>query len=123
MMLRLRALSGSDLIRMFARFGFLEISQRGRHVKLRRVFTNGVRENLTVPLHDELIGAPCRPSIAKHSRYISEAEARTSIRTEVRPPFVSPSHRSKSRFPNSQRPWYDRGRQAAWREWQYIARS
>jgi predicted RNA binding protein YcfA (HicA-like mRNA interferase family) len=51
---RLRALSGGDLIRIFARFGFGEISQRGSHVKLRRVLANGVRENLTVPLHGEL---------------------------------------------------------------------
>ncbi|MGA3073998.1 MAG: type II toxin-antitoxin system HicA family toxin [Bryobacteraceae bacterium] len=42
---RLRALTGGDLIRIFARFGFQEVSQRGSHVKLRRVL-NGVRQNL-----------------------------------------------------------------------------
>jgi hypothetical protein len=40
---RLRALTGGDLIRTFARFGFQEISQRGSHVKIRRVLVDGVR--------------------------------------------------------------------------------
>jgi hypothetical protein len=47
LMSKLRVLSGGDLVRVFARFGFTQISQRGSHAKLRRVLPNGTRENLT----------------------------------------------------------------------------
>ena len=79
---RLRALSGGDLIRTFARFGFLEISQRGSHVKLRCVLVNGVRENLTVPLHDELDRGTLQAIDRQASRYITEAELRSHFYTD-----------------------------------------
>jgi len=34
---KLRTLSGDDLLRIFANFGFQPFSQRGSHVKLRRI--------------------------------------------------------------------------------------
>ena len=71
---KLRTLSGSDLIRTFARFGFQEISQRGSHVKLRRALVNGVRENLTVPLHDELDRGTLQAIYRQESRYTAPDE-------------------------------------------------
>src|ERR1017187_788959 len=83
---KLRRLSGGDLVHTFARFGFRQFSQRGSHVKLRRVLANGVRENLTVPLHDEL-DRGSKPSIAKQLATSRKPTcAHTSIRTEVRSP-------------------------------------
>jgi predicted RNA binding protein YcfA (HicA-like mRNA interferase family) len=79
---RLRTLSGGDLIRVFARLGFHEISQRGSHVKLRRALVNGVRENLTVPLHDELDRGTLQAIYRQASRYITEAELRSRFYTE-----------------------------------------
>ncbi|HXM42167.1 MAG TPA: type II toxin-antitoxin system HicA family toxin [Bryobacteraceae bacterium] len=79
---RLRTLSGGDLIRVFARFGFHEISQRGSHVKLRRVLVNGVRESLTVPLHDELDRGTLQAIYRQASRYITEADLRSHFHTE-----------------------------------------
>jgi predicted RNA binding protein YcfA (HicA-like mRNA interferase family) len=79
---KLRTLSGGDLIRMFARFGFREISQRGSHVKLRRVLVNGVRENLTVPSHDELDRGTLQAIYRQASRYITEAELRSHFYTD-----------------------------------------
>jgi predicted RNA binding protein YcfA (HicA-like mRNA interferase family) len=79
---RLRTLSGDELIRTFARFGFQEISERGSHGELRRVPTNGVRENLTVPLHDELDRGTLQAIYRQASRYITEAERRSHFYTD-----------------------------------------
>ncbi|MDQ7839605.1 MAG: type II toxin-antitoxin system HicA family toxin [bacterium] len=43
---RLRRLSGDQVVAILARFGFMVHSQRGSHVKLRRVTTTG-----SVPVH------------------------------------------------------------------------
>jgi len=47
---KLRTLSGDDVIRVFAQFGFQRISQKGSHAKLRRLLLDGTRQNLTVPI-------------------------------------------------------------------------
>ena len=49
-----KSLSGGDVIKIFASFGFEIAAQRGSHVKLRRVLSGGVRQTLTVPNHREL---------------------------------------------------------------------
>ena len=79
---KLRRLSGGDLVHTFARFGFRQFSQRGSHVKLRRVLVNGVRENLTVPSHDELDRGTLQAIYRQASRYITEAELRSHFYTD-----------------------------------------
>lgn len=58
-----KSLSGRDVLKIFALFGFEQIAQRGSHVKLGRVVA-GSRQTLTIPLHAELdkgtLGANCR---------------------------------------------------------------
>jgi predicted RNA binding protein YcfA (HicA-like mRNA interferase family) len=51
---KLRTLSGSDLLQIFKNAGFSAISQRGSHVKLRRVVSSGMQQTLTIVLHDDL---------------------------------------------------------------------
>lgn len=51
---KLKVLSGSDVLRILNQFGFVSESQRGSHVKVRRVLPSGVRQSLTVPLHREI---------------------------------------------------------------------
>ena len=46
---RLRRLSGREVVRILARFGFTVHSQRGSHVKLRRVTSEGRKQTLTIP--------------------------------------------------------------------------
>lgn len=41
MALRLRTLSGDQVIRILGQFGFRDVEQRGSHVKLRRVLADG----------------------------------------------------------------------------------
>jgi predicted RNA binding protein YcfA (HicA-like mRNA interferase family) len=49
-----KVLSGADVVKVFASFGFEVASQRGSHIKLRRLLANGTRQTLTVPNHREL---------------------------------------------------------------------
>jgi predicted RNA binding protein YcfA (HicA-like mRNA interferase family) len=41
-------------VKIFAVFGFEVVSQRGSHIKLRRILSDGVKQTLTVPNHREL---------------------------------------------------------------------
>ncbi|MFN3694246.1 MAG: type II toxin-antitoxin system HicA family toxin [Ignavibacterium sp.] len=50
---KLKVLSGGDLIRIFERFGFTVISQKGSHIKLFRI-QNGERQVLVFPNHKEM---------------------------------------------------------------------
>ena len=56
---KLRRLSGAEIIAILGRFGFTVHSQRGSHVKLRRVLAGGVIQTLTVPTHPELSTTAC----------------------------------------------------------------
>jgi predicted RNA binding protein YcfA (HicA-like mRNA interferase family) len=52
---KLKTLSGKDIVKIFSKFGFEIVSQRGSHVKLRRILDDGTNQTLTIPLHKELI--------------------------------------------------------------------
>ncbi len=49
-----KVLSGVEVVRILASFGFGIESQRGSHIKLRRVTAEGARQTLTIPNHREL---------------------------------------------------------------------
>ena len=49
---RHRRLSGADVIDIFERFGFVVHSQKGSHVKLRRVILT-TSQTLVIPKHDQ----------------------------------------------------------------------
>lgn len=51
---RLRQLSGKEVLRILATFGFEVASIRGSHAKARRILPDGSRQTLTIPLHKEL---------------------------------------------------------------------
>jgi predicted RNA binding protein YcfA (HicA-like mRNA interferase family) len=69
---RLKRLSGTQLIAIFAHFGFSIASQRGSHVKLRR-FWQREKQTLTVPTHTELDPGTCRAIYRQACRYIDPA--------------------------------------------------
>jgi predicted RNA binding protein YcfA (HicA-like mRNA interferase family) len=74
---RLRRLSGQDVISILAKFGFDVHSQRGSHVKLRRLGPAGEKQTLTIPVHHELDIGTLRAIIRQAARYISEDELRS----------------------------------------------
>jgi predicted RNA binding protein YcfA (HicA-like mRNA interferase family) len=71
---KLKTLSGREVLKILSRFGFRVVSQRGSHVKLRRVLSDGTRQALTIPLHEELdrgtLGAIFRQAL----KYVPEEE-------------------------------------------------
>jgi predicted RNA binding protein YcfA (HicA-like mRNA interferase family) len=67
---KLRRLSGRDVVSIFEHFGFFVISQRGSHIKLRRLGTTGEKQTLTVPNHKELDTGTCKAIFRQAARYI-----------------------------------------------------
>ncbi len=69
-----KTLSGADLVRIFAIFGFEVASQRGSHIKLRRVLSSGARQTLTVPNHRELDRGTVLGIYRQALRYLTSEE-------------------------------------------------
>ena len=79
---KLRTLSGRELVQIFSAFGFQPISQRGSHVKLRRVLPAGTKQTLTIVLHHELDKGTLRAIYREGLRFIPEPELRPHFYTE-----------------------------------------
>jgi predicted RNA binding protein YcfA (HicA-like mRNA interferase family) len=69
-----KVLSGSDVVRILASFGFEVASQRGSHIKLRRILADGTRQTLTVPNHRELDRGTVLGIYKQALRYLSEEQ-------------------------------------------------
>jgi predicted RNA binding protein YcfA (HicA-like mRNA interferase family) len=70
---KLRRLSGAEVVAIFARFGFRVASQRGSHVKLKRVTADGT-QTLTVPAHREIDTGTLRAIVRQAIRFIPEGD-------------------------------------------------
>jgi predicted RNA binding protein YcfA (HicA-like mRNA interferase family) len=70
---RLKRLSGSEIIEILANFGFQVHSQKGSHIKLRRMGISG-KETLTIPKHTQLDTGTSKAIFRQATRYIPEAE-------------------------------------------------
>lgn len=68
-----RRLSGDDVVAVLSSFGFTIHSQRGSHVKLRRIRQDGGKETLTIPRHKELDAGTLRAIYRQACRYIPES--------------------------------------------------
>ena len=73
---RLRSLSGREVISSLEKFGFAVVSQRGAHVKLRRVGAEGEKQTLVVPMHDQIDRGTLHAIFRQASRYIPEDDLR-----------------------------------------------
>lgn len=71
---KLKTLSGRDVLKILSRFGFKVVSQRGSHVKLRRVLSDGTKQTLTIPLHEEMDKGTLRAIFRQALRYIPEED-------------------------------------------------
>jgi len=71
---KLKTLSGQDVLRIFAKFGFEIVDQEGSHVKIRRQLLVGGRQSLTVPLHGEIIKVILKAILRRALRYIQESD-------------------------------------------------
>jgi predicted RNA binding protein YcfA (HicA-like mRNA interferase family) len=79
---KLKKLSGAELVRILGQFGFVVHSQKGSHLKLRRMGVGGETQTLTVPNHPELDTGTTRAILRQATRYIPEVELRPFFYTE-----------------------------------------
>jgi predicted RNA binding protein YcfA (HicA-like mRNA interferase family) len=70
---RLRSLSGADVATILKGFGFELVSQRGSHMKLKRITETG-KQTLTVPAHAELDRGTLKAIIRQASRFVPEQD-------------------------------------------------
>jgi predicted RNA binding protein YcfA (HicA-like mRNA interferase family) len=80
--MKLRQLSGQDVVKALGRFGFQIASIRGSHAKLRRVLITNERQTLTVPLHKKLRPGMLHALFRQACRYIPEADLKSWFFTE-----------------------------------------
>jgi len=73
---KLKRLSGAQVVGILRGFGFEVHSQRGSHIKLRRLGPSGEKETLTIPLHAELDAGTLRAIMRQAAHFIPEAELR-----------------------------------------------
>ncbi|MFN3420242.1 MAG: type II toxin-antitoxin system HicA family toxin [Armatimonadota bacterium] len=78
---KLKRLSGDEVIAILSKFGFKVHSQRGSHVKLRRVTTSGEVQSLTIPRHRELDIGTLHAIFRQACRFIPEEELRKEFYT------------------------------------------
>ncbi len=69
-----RRLSGDDVIAILGSFGFVFLTQRGSHVKLRRTSSADEKQTLTVPRHKELDSGTVRAIFRQATKYIPEEQ-------------------------------------------------
>lgn len=70
---KLKRMSADDVIEILESFRFQVHSQKGSHIKLRRVGELG-NETLIVPNHKQLDTGTCRAILRQASQYIAEEE-------------------------------------------------
>ncbi len=70
---KLKNLSGEDVLKILQGFGFVVVSQKGSHLKLKRVI-NETKQTLTIPLHNELDKGTLKAIYNQTLRYISESD-------------------------------------------------
>ena len=70
----IKNLSGEDVVKIFLSFGFKITSQRGSHVKLRRISAGGASQTLTIPNHGELDKGTIRAIYRQAMRCIPEQD-------------------------------------------------
>ena len=71
---KLKRLSGPEVVAIFQKFGFIRLTQRGSHIKLRRLNSRGEKQTLIIPNHQEIDTGTLRAILRQGTRYISADE-------------------------------------------------
>ena len=79
---RLRRLSGDEVVSILRRFGFGVHSQRGSHIKLRRLSPEGLRETISVPRHRQLAIGTLHHIYEQAYQYIPDEQLRPEFYTD-----------------------------------------
>ena len=78
---RLRRLSGNEVVSILSSFGFAVYSQRGSHVKLKRV-KDEQNQTMTIPLHKELDTGTLQAIFRQACRFIPDSQLRPKFYTD-----------------------------------------
>lgn len=78
---RLPNLTGGEVLQILRGFGFEQFSQRGSHIKVRRLIAGQV-QTLTIPNHRELDRGTLQALFRQACRFIAEADLRSRFYTE-----------------------------------------
>ena len=78
----LKVLSGKDVVRVLASFNFNQVAQKGSHVKLLRLTSDGTRQTLTIPNHPELDRGTLKAIYRQASRYVPASDLRDHFYTD-----------------------------------------
>jgi predicted RNA binding protein YcfA (HicA-like mRNA interferase family) len=70
---KIKILSGKDVVKILATFGFKIKNQKGSHVKLSRIINNN-EQILTIPFHKEIDKGTAKAIFRQTLRYIPENE-------------------------------------------------
>ena len=73
---KLRVLSSTEIIKILGKFGFVIVSQKGSHIKLKRTVDFGIKQSLTIPNHYELDRGTTKAIYNQAARYIPEEKLR-----------------------------------------------
>lgn len=81
---KLRRLSGKDVVRILAGFGFEVVSRHGSHMKLLRLSPERARQILVVPDHAELDKGTLKAIYRQAMRYVPENDLRPHFYTGLK---------------------------------------
>jgi len=73
---RLRWLTGEDVATILGGFDFERVAQRGSHLRLRRVTSDGHIQTLLFPLNDELRPGTILAAFQQACEYLDESQLR-----------------------------------------------
>ncbi|MEO0019725.1 MAG: type II toxin-antitoxin system HicA family toxin [candidate division WOR-3 bacterium] len=79
---KLKRLTGPEVIKILQQFGFEVHSQRGSHIKLRRISSAGEKQTLTLVTHKELDTGTIYAIFRQACRYLPEEQLRRYFYTE-----------------------------------------
>ncbi len=69
---KLHRFSAKEIIQILKKFNFIVHSQRGSHIKLRRITESGGKQTLTIPDHIHLDTGTIKAIFRQACRYIPE---------------------------------------------------
>jgi len=67
---KLKVLSGLEIVKILKQFDFWVVSQKGSHIKLKRI-KNGENQTLTIPNHKEIDRGTLKSILNQITNYIS----------------------------------------------------
>ena len=70
---KLKTLSGKDIVKILKGFGFVVHDQTGSHIKLRRVMFN-MNQTLIIPNHDPIAKGTLKGILNQSSKYITQSD-------------------------------------------------